>query len=72
MDDSSTIVILLTITVIILSVVIVALLGIVTVLMFRLNKIAKNIEAVSTNIAEATSWFSPAKLISTVVGAFRR
>ena len=46
MDDTSTIVILLTITVIILSVVIVVLLGIVTVLMFRLNKIAKNIEAV--------------------------
>lgn len=72
MGESSTIIVLLTITVIILSVVIAALLAAVTFLLVRLNKIAKNIEAVSNNIAEATSWFSPAKIISTVVGAIRR
>ncbi len=72
MGESSTIIVLLTITVIILSVVIVALLAAVTFLLVRLNKIAKNIEAVSTNIAEATAWFSPVKLISTVVGAIKR
>lgn len=72
MSDSSTIIVLLTITVIILSVVIVALLTAVTFLLLRLNKIAKNIEAVSNNVAEATEWLSPTKLISTIVGAFRR
>lgn len=72
MDDSSTIIVLLTITVIILAVVIVALLAVVTTLLLRLNKIAKNIEAVSTNFAEATSWLSPAKLFSTIVDTFRR
>jgi len=71
MSDSATIIVLLTITVIILSVVIVVLLGAVTVLLLRLNKIAKNIESISNNVAEATSWFSPTKLISTIVSAFR-
>lgn len=72
MGESSTIIILLTITVIILSVVIVALLAAVTFLLVRLNKIAKNIEAVSNNLAEATEWFSPVKIISTVVNAIKR
>lgn len=72
MSDSSTIIILLTITVIILSVVIVALLATVTFLLLRLNRIAKNIEAVSSHIVEATEWLSPAKVIGTVVSAFRR
>ena len=72
MSDSSTIIVLLTITVIILSVVIVVLLGAVTFLLLRLNRIAKNIEAVSNHVAQATEWFSPTKVISTVVSAFRR
>jgi len=72
MSDSSTIIVLLTVTVIILSIVIVALIATVTVLLFRLNKIAKNIEAVSNHIAEATEWFSPAKLFSTIVSVFRK
>jgi hypothetical protein len=71
MSDSSTIIVLLTVTVIILSVVIVVLLGAVTFLLLRLNKIAKNIESVSNNIAEASAWLSPAKVISTIVSAIR-
>ncbi len=72
MSDSSTIIVLLTITVIILAIVIAVLLASVTFLLLRLNRIAKNIEAVSNHVAEATEWFSPVKLISTVVEAFRR
>ena len=72
MGESSTIIVLLTITVIILAVVIAALLAAVTFLLVRMNKIAKNIEAVSNNIAEATEWLSPVKLISTIVGAIKR
>jgi flagellar basal body-associated protein FliL len=72
MGESSTIIVLLTITVIILSVVIVALLAAVTFLLVRLNKIAKNVEAVSNNIAEATQWVNPTKLITTVINAIRR
>ena len=72
MGESSTIIVLLTVTVIILSIVIVALLAGVTILMIRLNKIAKNIESVSTNIAEATQWANPVKLITTVVNAIKR
>ena len=72
MSDSSTIIVLLTITVIILSIVIVALLATVTVLLFRLNRIAKSIEAVSNNLAEATEWLSPVKLFSTIFDVFRK
>jgi len=72
MNDSSTIIVLLTITVIILALVIVALLATVTVLILRINRIVKNIESVSNHIAEATEWFSPVKIVSTVIGAFRR
>jgi hypothetical protein len=72
MSDSSTIIVLLTITVIILSVVIVVLLASVTVLLIRLNRIAKNIESVSNHIAEATEWLSPVKLFSTVVDFIRK
>ena len=72
MSDSSTIIVLLTVTVIILSVVIVALIATVTVLLFRLNRIAKSIEAVSNNLAEATEWLSPVKLFSTALSIFRK
>jgi hypothetical protein len=71
MSDSSTIIVLLTITVIILSIVIVALLAAVTLLLLRLNKIAKNIESVSTSIAGAAEWLSPVKIISTIVDMVR-
>jgi len=72
MSESSTIITLLTITVILLSVVIVVMLGVITVLVVRVNRIAKHIESVSNNIAQVTEWFSPVKLISTVVDVFRR
>ena len=72
MAESSTIIVLLTITVILLSVVIVALLATITVLILRVNRIAKNVEKVSGNVAEATEWLSPVKLFSTVVDMFKR
>jgi hypothetical protein len=72
MGDSATIIVLLTITVILLSIVIIALVAAITVLIVRLNKIAHNIEAISSNVAEATEWFSPTKIFSTIVDTFRR
>ena len=72
MGESTTIIVLLTITVILLSIVIVALLATLTVLVIKINRIAKNIESVSNHVAEATEWLSPTKLISTIVDIFRR
>ncbi len=72
MSDTSTIIVLLTITVIILSLVIVALLTVVTLLLLRLNKIAKNLESVSSNVAQATEWLTPTKVIGTVMSVFKR
>ena len=72
MGESSTIIVLLTITVILLSVVIVALLATVTILVLRINKIAKNVESVSNHVAEAIEWLSPTKVITTIVDVFRR
>ena len=51
---------------------IVALLATVTVLIVRLNKIAKNVEAISHNVASATEWFSPMKIFSIVADVFKR
>lgn len=71
MGESSTIIVLLTVTVILLSLVIVALLAVITVLIVRINRIVKNIESVSNHVAQATEWFSPVKVVSTIVDVFR-
>ncbi len=70
MTDSSTIIVLLTITVIMLSIVIVALLVTITILVARVNHIAKNIETVSANVAHATEWINPVNVVSAIAGFF--
>lgn len=72
MEDSSTIIVLLTITVIMLAAVIIALLGVVAVLVYRINRIVKHIESVSKNVAEATAWFTPSKLVGSILDLFNR
>lgn len=72
MTDSSTIIVLLTISVILLSAVIIVLLGVLAILIIRLNRIVKHIESVSKNVAEATAWFTPTKLFSSIFELFNR
>lgn len=72
MSELSTVIVLLTVTVIILSVVVVALLAVIAVFIMRVNRIAKHVEEISTNVSNATDWLSPTKLIATAVEVFRR
>lgn len=72
MNDSSTIIVLLTIAVVLLSAIIVIFLGVVTLLLVRINRIVKNIEDVSNSVAEAAAWFTPAKLFGAVIDLFNR
>ena len=72
MDDLRTLVVLLSIAVLILTVVIVAVLVVLTLALVKLNHIAKNVEAVTTNVASASEWLSPVKIISVVTDMFRK
>lgn len=70
--DSNTIIVLLTVITILLSVVILALLVAVVLVLIKVNKIAKSVDSVTHNFAEASAWLSPAKLFSEVVKAFKK
>lgn len=72
MADDSTVIVLLTITVIILSFVVVVVLGIVTVFLLRINRILRHIDTLSKNVAEASAWLTPVKLLSSIRDLFNR
>lgn len=55
---------LLTVNVIVLSVVILLLLIVTIVLIVKLNKVAKNVQQTTSNVASITEWFSPVKVFS--------
>lgn len=67
--EVSTAITLLTINLIILSIVIVAVIIATTVLVVKLNKIAKNVKETTDNVASLTEWLSPTKLIGEIVSA---
>ena len=69
--ETATAISLLTINVIVLSLVILVLLVIVIVLIVKLNKLVTNMQHVSENVAKATEWFTPTKLIGEVAQLFR-
>lgn len=68
----STIITLLTITVILLSAVVIALLIAATLVMVKVNKVAKTIDQITDNLASATAWLAPAKIVSEIMKAFRK
>ena len=62
--DVSTAIALLTVNVIVLSIVIVLLLVVTIVLIVKLNKVAKNVQQTTSNVASISEWFSPVKVFS--------
>lgn len=72
MENTETLIVLLTIAVILLSIVIVSLLTITILVLVKLRKIAQNIDRISNNVASASDWLSPAKLFGELARAFRR
>ena len=67
----ATIVTLLTIAVILLSLVIIALLAAVTIVIVKVNHIAKSVDQITGNLASATDWLSPVKVFSEVTKAIQ-
>jgi heme/copper-type cytochrome/quinol oxidase subunit 2 len=63
---------LLTITVILLSVVIITLLVIAISTLVKLRRIARNVNQITGNIAAASEWLVPSKLISEIVKLFNK
>lgn len=70
--DNTTIITLLTVAVSLLSLVIVTLLILAIVLLVKLKKIADNMNRITNNVASATDWLVPSKLIGEVSKLFRR
>jgi hypothetical protein len=68
----TTIITLLTIAVILLSIVIIALLAAVVMVVVKVNRIAKSLDDITSNVASATAWLSPMKLFSEAAKIFRK
>ncbi len=70
MQDMQTVIVLLSIIVTILSIMVVVLLALAIVLLVKIRKIASTVDTVTTNIARATEWLSPAKVFKEISQLF--
>jgi hypothetical protein len=70
--DTNLLITLLSIAVILLAVVIITWLTAVTLVLFRLRQLLKDIEAITTNVASASEWLSPVKVLSQITKLFRK
>lgn len=66
------VIILLTIIVVLLSLVIITFLTVLTIAVVKFNKIARNVEGITTNLSSATAWLAPAKLFAEALKTFRK
>ena len=69
--DVSTAITLLTINVIVLSIVIISLIVVTIILVAKLNKVARNVEKTTDNIAHISDWFSPVKVFGEIANAIK-
>ncbi len=70
--DDRLIISLLTICVALLSVVVVGLLTVVIMLLAKLRQVAVKLDRIANNVASATDWLAPSKVIGEVVKLFRK
>lgn len=63
---------LLVILIVMLAVVIIVFLTAITLLLIRVNRTMKKVSAIVDNVADISSWFSPAKVIGELVRLFRK
>lgn len=70
--DTQTVITLLTITVSLLSGIVLVMLAVIIAILLKLRKIAQSLEGVLQNIAEASEWLTPAKVIGQVINLFRK
>lgn len=72
MEDIQTAIVLLTVIVGTLSVVIVILMGVIIALLVKLRSIARKVDTVTANVAKATEWLSPTKVVSEIARLFKK
>lgn len=72
MENEALIIWLLTIAVFVLSVVVVALLTVVIAVLVKLKKIANRVDDITDNVAAASEWLVPSRVIGQFVKAFRK
>lgn len=70
--DTQTVITLLTITVSLLSGIVLVMLAVIIAILLKLRKIAQSLEGVLQNIAAASEWLTPAKVIGQVINLFRK
>jgi hypothetical protein len=70
--DTQTVITLLTITVSLLSGIVLVMLAVIIAILLKLRKMAQNLESVLNNIAEASEWLTPTKIIGQVINLFRK
>lgn len=70
--DTQTTITLLTIAVLLLSTVVVVILGIVIAILLKVRKITQNFDAILENVAQASEWLTPAKVLGRIVNLFRK
>lgn len=70
--EVSTAITLLTINLVVLSLVIILVIVAAIILVVKLNKIARNVQQTTNNVANITEWFSPVKVFGELVKAFKK
>jgi hypothetical protein len=70
--DVSTAITLLTINLIVLSLVIITIIVVAIVLIVKLNKVAKNVQVATANVAHISEWFSPVKVFGELAKAITK
>ncbi len=72
MQDTQTIIVLLTAIVSVLSILVIVSLGLLIMVLVKARRIARRVDQTTATIAKATEWLSPAKLISEVTSYFNK
>ncbi len=70
--DTNVVITLLTIAVVLLSIVIIAMLTALVVVLVKVQRVIKSIDAITQNVAAASEWLVPARVIGHISKLFRR
>ncbi len=70
--DTQIVITLLTISVTLLSLCIVTLLALAIIVLVKIRKITQNLDNVIQNVAAASEWLVPGKIISQIINVFRK
>lgn len=72
MQEMQTVIVLLSVIVGILSLVIIVMLGMVIALLVKARQLTRRVDAITANVARATEWLSPAKVVGEIARLFNK